>query len=431
MRPYKHAHAALAFAAASLLAGRAQATLCNDPSMVPNPVYAVGSTAIGPVVQKIAAYLAGQQPAITLVYGGTGSCSGVSSVINTALGLPSGNITTPAGKTNYFVYYDNTGTEQHCDLFQPEAGAGQSPDIGLSDVYATSCQSLSQTLSSLSVVEHLGPVQAMTFAVPNNSTAESISGTAAFFVYGFGAVNGTQNTVSPWTDVMSIYQRGATSGTQAMIAQAIGLSSTVWYGVTPAFSGQSGTQSMITALTNAATNMNGNAIGILGAADIDPVRRMGTSTIRTLAYKHSGQNCGYLPDSDATHYDKRNVRDGHYAIWGPLHVFTLPTSVAAAAQVVTYLTGFQQLGTTDVISAEAQAGLVPQCAMAVTRTGEMGDLGANTGNTAPCACYYEKSASIDGTTSCAKCNVSSDCTNGYSCQKYGPAPAQGYCEPPI
>ncbi len=427
MRPNQLPSAALAFAAASLLAANAAATDCTDSAAVPNPVYVVGSTAIQPVAEKIAAYLAVQKPTpISLVYGGTGSCSGVSSVINSALGLPSGAITTPSGKTNYFIYYDSTGTQQTCDIFPPEAGAGVLPDIGLSDAFATSCQTLSQTLGALGINEHLGPVQAMVFAVPDNSSAHSISGAAAYFVYGFGASNGAANTVAPWSDLMSIYQRGATSGTQAMISQAIAVTNTAWYGVTPKEANKSGTQAMIDALDTAATAQNANAIGILGAADIDPVRRAGTASVRALAYKHFGQNCGYLPDSDATHYDKRNVRDGHYAIWGPLHVFTLPTSSPSAATVVTYLTGFAQLGSTDVIAAEAQAGLVPQCAMRVSRTTEIGDM-QPVAQSAPCGCYYEKSASTDGTTSCAKCQVTSDCPAKYSCQKYG---GQGYCEAP-
>jgi hypothetical protein len=238
--------------------------------------------------------------------------------------------------------------------------------------------------------------------------------------------------VQPWSDIMSIYQRGPTSGTQAMIAQAIGVTNTLWYGVTPSVAGASGTQSMIDVLTTAETLQNANAIGILGTADIDPVSRAGTPSvpapIRELAYKHFGQNCGYLPDSAPGTYDKQNVRDGHYAIWGPLHVFTVPTSSSNAATVVTYLTGFSQLGTTDVIAAEALAGLVPQCAMRVQRSTEVGDLTPIT-QTAPCGCYYELSANPGGTTSCQKCQLTSDCPNLYTCQTYGVA-GQGYCEAP-
>ncbi len=48
-----------------------------------------------------------------------------------------------------------------------------------------------------------------------------------------------------------------------------------------------------------------------------------TAQINTLAYQDSDQTCGYWPDSTSTGNDKRNVRDGHYALWGPLHLLTI------------------------------------------------------------------------------------------------------------
>src|SRR5580692_9757136 len=104
----------LAFGATSLVAADALAADCTQ--VTTNAVYAAGSTAIGPVVEAIAAYLAGLGTPITLVYGGTGSCTGVQDIINNAVTPNSTPLTTPAGKTNYFIYYDNTGTQQTCDL---------------------------------------------------------------------------------------------------------------------------------------------------------------------------------------------------------------------------------------------------------------------------------------------------------------------------
>ena len=40
------------------------------------------------------------------------------------------------------------------------------------------------------------------------------------------------------------------------------------------------------------------------------------ATVKTLAYQHKGQICGYLPDSTTTSFDKKNLRDGHYWILG-------------------------------------------------------------------------------------------------------------------
>ena len=36
----------------------------------------------------------------------------------------------------------------------------------------------------------------------------------------------------------------------------------------------------------------------------------------------AGQTCGYFPDSTANTFDKLNVRQGRYDIWGPLHFIT-------------------------------------------------------------------------------------------------------------
>jgi hypothetical protein len=237
-----------------------------------------------------------------------------------------------------------------------------------------------------------------------------------------------------------MYQRGPTSGTQAMISKAIGLSTTAWYGPTaksPAGMGLSGTQAMVYYLTQANTAQNSNAIGILGAADMDllvrgPAISAGmTPAVRELAYQHFGQNCGYLPDSGVGSFDKKNVRDGHYAVWGPLHVFTLKSNTNAnVITIVNYFTGFTQAGTLDVIAAEAQNGLIPQCAMRVTRSTEMGPLSLVTNNSAPCSCYFEQSVPNHPSTSpCQKCTKTADCTivTGSSCQTYG---GQGYCEPP-
>ena len=39
------------------------------------------------------------------------------------------------------------------------------------------------------------------------------------------------------------------------------------------------------------------------------------------------QLCGYLPDSTGTSFDKKNVRDGHYWLWGAQHFYGLVNAV--------------------------------------------------------------------------------------------------------
>src|ERR1019366_2413276 len=71
-----------------------------------------------------------------------------------------------------------------------------------------------------------------------------------------------------------------------------------------------------TALTTAAmkgTADTSAAIGNLGDQNL-------VTGVRQLAFQAKGQECAYYPDSTSTALDKINVRQGRYAIWGPLHM---------------------------------------------------------------------------------------------------------------
>ena len=172
-RPVDTRSPPLAFAAVSLLATRARAV--QDCTQLPNPVYAGGSTAIEPVMATIATYLAVQSPPVTLVYAPSGSCSGVATVVGT-VAFPPTPLFTPAGKSNYFNYWTATGTELTCDIAAPMLDGGTPVcgqnvaciDVGLSDVFPETCQSFPSGLPG-GLVDHQGPVQAMTFVVPSSS----------------------------------------------------------------------------------------------------------------------------------------------------------------------------------------------------------------------------------------------------------------------
>ena len=144
--------------------------------------------------------------------------------------------------------------------------------------------------------------------------------------------------------------------------------------------------------------------------------------MRELAYQHFDQDCGYWADSDPFSFDKKNVRDGHYAIWGPLHILSkldaqgYPLN-ADAKQVVGYITGTEDApGGLDIIQVEALSHVVPQCAMHVKRTEELGPL-ASTQPPKSCGCYYEKLAG--GTTSCMPCTNVTQCTGTATSCNFG------------
>jgi hypothetical protein len=365
-----------------------------DCGTLSNPIYITGSTAVKPFLAEIAKILVTANPPVTLSYLGQGSCTGVSAVLH---GVPiSGSLT----------YWDGVGAEQTCTVAPALPVAA---DIGVSDVFATTCERLSGGLPS-NVGDFLGPVQTMTFVVPKASTEMSISAEAAYNVYGFGVDSG----VDPWTLESVIFQRDALSGTQRMIAAAIGVDADRWRGAPTTGSGDMKTR------VSTATDPT-RAIGIL-STDVAQENR---AILNVLAYQHFGQNCGYYPDREATSNEKQNVRDGHYAIWGPLHFFAVLNNVGyplnpVVADIIGIMTGTRPapLGL-DLIALEAQRHVVPQCAMRVKRADEMAPL-ASFAPQGSCGCYYDKVA--NGTTSCTPCTSKTECAPSASVCSYG------YCE---
>jgi hypothetical protein len=356
------------------------------------PVYVAGSTAVKPFLAEIAKILVTETPPVTLVYTGQGSCTGVSAILN------GDSVPGP------YSYWDSVGAEQTCTASVPIIA-----DIGVSDVFAQTCTPLPGGLPS-NVGDFLGPVQTMTFVVPKASMQQSISAEAAYYIYGFGSESGAD----PWTDESVIFQRDPLSGTQRMVASAIGVDAAVFRGT-----GTTGSGDMKTKVSTATPA--GNAVGIL-ATDVAQENR---AVLTILAYQHFGQTCGYYPDKDETSNEKQNVRDGHYIIWGPLHMLTLLNNAGypkkpEVADIIGFMAGTKTppLGL-DLISLEAQRHVVPQCAMHVMRTEEIGPL-ASYAPPQSCGCYYEKVA--NGSTSCTPCKTKIDCPAS------APVCSYGYCE---
>jgi ABC-type phosphate transport system substrate-binding protein len=382
---------------AMLLAGFSTLARAVPCASIANAVYVTGSTAAKPLLAELGRVLVGQDPPVSIVYQGQGSCNGVDAILNGTPVLGAG--------TTAFSYWDRGGVELKCDA--PDGGVVA--DIGLSDVFASTCFDLPIGLPA-TVADYLGPVNTMTFVVPRSSTEKAISAEAAYYVYGFGNASG----VEPWTDETAIFKRDDSSGTQRMIAGAIGVDSRRWKGTLTASS-----TDMITQLNNAATGAR--AIGIL-STDVAQENR---STLKILAYQHVGQTCAFFPDRDATSNEKINVRDGHYAIWGPLHLLTRLDGRGApvsplAADLIGYLTGTKAppVGV-DMIQLAAQQHVIPTCAMRVKRVREVGPL-ASVAPVGSCGCYYEKLA--NGATTCAACSSAADCPST------APACNFGYCE---
>jgi ABC-type phosphate transport system substrate-binding protein len=372
----------------------ARAATCDSLS---NPVYVSGSTAAKPLLAEIGRYFSSQTPAVTIVYLGQGSCGGIDAILN-------GTPLRGEGQSG-LSYWEATGAERHCDV--PLSGPGVQADVGMSDVFTSTCVRLPGGLPT-NVADFLGPVQTMTFVVPKASPERSISAEAAYNVYGFGADSG----VDPWTDESIIYRRDDSSGTQRMIATAIGVDPSRWKGTATTSSDD---------LTSRLGGAGPGAIGILSTDVAQDAR----DTLNVLAYQHTGQTCGYYPDRDAKANDKINVRDGHYQIWGPLHMLTRLNGNGypikpAAADVIGYMTGTKsEPPGLDLIALEATRHVVPPCAMRVKRAEEMGPL-ASYAPAGACGCYYEEVAV--GVSSCTPCESKAECPDT------APVCSYGYCE---
>jgi hypothetical protein len=441
----------VAYAAAGLAAvavvgapsvAAAQTMLC---SQYPNPVYITGSSASQPVL----AALATLHTDISIIYYNPDSCIGVSDVL---AGRPTSTATTIA------YLPSGGGAAIGCSPDSPNAQVG---DIAVSDVFVKTCEDAGiVTLDSTTkLAEVEGPIQAMTFVAPSTSNATSISARAAYVVFGYA---GMQYQVPQWNDPTGIFVRNYTSGTLNMIGKAIGLSSTKWANSGP---GQGGTQQTtgtgaeFNDVANNSAQANANAtIGIVsyeGVMQNNAKNSMATPakpTVKILPYQHAGQSCGYLPDSTSQSPDRINVRQGRYAIWGPLHFIVKVDSngypigqTGKADAIATILndlieTGPKAMGTMDdtvpiqtaafpspgsdaglttsntqlVIAAESTVsvgGVVPWCAMQVVRTNEIGDEASYQPDSA-CGCFFEKTATGNTVSSyCQPCTGDSSCTN--------------------
>src|SRR5262245_36195433 len=122
----RHLTAAAALAAALTAASSARALDC---STLPTRVYVAGSSAAKGPLGAIAKVLAVQNPPTTLIYKSLGSCAGVDAILN-------GTVITGTG-ASAASYWDGT-SELKCDLDV----AGNVVDVGISDVFATTCFTL-------------------------------------------------------------------------------------------------------------------------------------------------------------------------------------------------------------------------------------------------------------------------------------------------
>lgn len=309
---------------------------------------------------------------------------------------------------------------------QPEATCttdtpGPAIDVAISALIVQSCgQGGPPAGSGLALLQ--GPNQAYTFVVPTASDQTAIWAEEAYYAFGFGNNNPLG---APWNNEQFMFIRPTTKSTLVATALNIGVPPTKWRGQSEAAS-----TDVVNAVTN--SSMPEATIGILGAEVYDGSRGKG---IKTLAFQAFGQHAAYYPDSTSTAFDKQNLRDGHYTLWSPtVYIAKVDANNVPTNPAVKYITDLvlgnpgatpPDGGTTfDGLADVVAVGLIPQCAMQVSRTEDGGDLSPYA-PPEPCTCYYlSKVPGAAGVPAgCSACSSDADCADG------GGTCVHGFCEP--
>ncbi len=373
---------------------------CADPSR-PNLIYLTGSTNFPPLLQAVAPLLAANTPPYVAVFVPQTSCKGAASVFDPD---PAKHVIKDI-PGNWAFFYDASGNQQYCSL----GASGVTVDVGESDVYAETCGYSSVT----GIGEYLGPIQAITFVVPSGSSQRTLSAEAARAVFGGGGGGGgeTGGMLAPWTDPTLYFVRSSGTGTMQLPARAISVPSNQWWGID-----RLSADNLRDTMEGIDPGSAEKAIGVLSSDFADRAR----ANLRVLSFQGQGQSCGYLPDSTDETFDKANVRDGHYSIWGPIHLFTTNQnsvpSQAAGALVTRFTVPKLEEPLLDAIIG---SGYIPACAMRVHRDSEMGPLESYQPELS-CGCYFDNQ--VNGKSSCGVCTGPADCSSDH------PACNYGFCE---
>ncbi len=394
----------LSVTAGGLLAAhpaRAQVA-CNDTTTLPNPIILTGSSAFEATVKQFAVKLSAETTPTSIIYQVPGSCSGVA---NFAAAL--------TGTAHYYTL-DSTTTPPSVVTNSCTFAAGQMADLAISDVFLTSCTNVTPPSTWKDVP---GPVQAMLFVVPkSNTTTQYLTAAEANDLYGCGSGAG----IATFTQPNGIFCRDPNSGTQITVADNIDVDPLVM--VAPVcVPSTNGTAGVISGVTTYATPMS--AIGFIGADAYDPQR----ANLNSLAFAWYGQTKAYYSDSGPSVADRKNVRDGHYAIWGYEHMIATVDSTGAftnqkAANFIGWINGTKTDTTFDAVQVEGAAGTIPTCAMSVQRAKDGGPLSCYA-PTDPCGCAFEAAITKTTPANCAACTGTgtSTCTGGKACH-------HGFCE---
>lgn len=378
------------------MARAAEAAPCDQ---LPNPVYLqVGDTQLN-FMKRLGRALRDNAPRpVTLVFITSGSCPNIQAIYTR---VP---IT---GNMQYIpsIAESSAWTPSSPTLTCTAPTAGVVPDVANSALFNSACTTEAPPAT---VKLQQGAVQAYVMAVPVASSQVAITYEEAYFVFGFGAAG----MIAPWIDEAQMFIRTVTKSTLLAWSANISVPADKWKGM------RLDGSSMVVSALQTSTSAE-KAIGILGVEVADNLR----ASLRILAYRAKGQRAAYYPDSTSTARDKKNLRDGHYTVWSPtIWMDTIDGSgnpvKPDARYVVDLIVGktVTPAPSFSPLQSVAAVGLVPDCAMGVTRSFEGGPLSIYK-PAQSCVCKYE---SLVQSTTCQSCSATQACASG-TCR-------DGFCE---
>ncbi len=393
-------------------AGAQQA--CNT---LPNPIIVAGSGDFEPMLTAFSAKLAAESPASTLITAASSSlatsCGGIAAVMaSTDLGDQVGR---------YHLQGGSSITTNTCVF-----AAGQTPHVAISDVFYETCATLPQPKPP-DVVDTVGPVQEIVFAVPKaNTTVTYLTREEVGAMYGCG-VSTARPVAGFFSDRAAVFCRDPSDAeSQIIVARSIGLRESA---MSPpncsAFRNEATIASKMVLVppTPPATTNDYDpprtAVGFLGAVNYGRNR----ASLNALAFQAPGQTRAFYADSRAALADSANVRDGHYPLWSYVHLIAKTSGgnlATQASELIAWINGTKTSPNIDFVAIEAKAWLIPQCAMKVQRSSDGGLLSRYSPSTT-CNCQFEAVASRAIPAPCLPCASASACPPGVACR-------QGFCE---
>jgi hypothetical protein len=374
---------------------------CSDvQKSVASSVVVAAPPSAGPLILAVANQLqyGGDPSPMTVIWQLSSSCGAVQALTSDT----GGTCTPPACITGQAQFLASDGTLMNPDLKTCSLdAAGTHVDLALSDVFPGTCPGLGGNTPA-GILDTPGPISAYALVMAPQGSDTAIQAEEAHFVFTLGKAA----FVKPWLNDSTIFLFGTADAGQLILGTRIKVDVTSWKGMTVA--------SPTDLISGLATDPP-TAIGILPTTIADPQR----TALSILAFQSIGQHGAYFPDRKSSTFDKQNVRDGHYPLWGYLHMLLktqlgqpIPTPISQnGLRLSNILLANTTVGNNqDVLPMQVAAGLIPQCAMRVSRTSDSPPLVPSTSPN-PCNCWFEKNVT-GGVLNCMQCSPTMSCAVG-------------------